>query len=1199
MAICRALGGRSLTTCPPIRTSPAVGRSSPAIIRSSVVLPDPDGPSSTRYSPSSVRRSIPSTAGVSVKTLRTSLVSTTAMASPAPPGGCAWSSGGAADEALLAPLRVDWLDGRLRLGHGVLGGHAVGGVGHHVRDHEGGEDLALGRVGGARVADVDAPALRVLEQRELVGWLRAEGVVVEPAGQLLPGGGVLERGEVVQLGVVGDVVRLVGQRQQELLGGVHLLGELGDDVAAHHVLGDQRRLGAPQRRPEEDVVGHRRVGALRAAVGGDRVEDVVELARDQPLVVGGGGPAEDLVGHALLEQLGHVVDRVDHLGGVDHHVLLRVLDRPAERPHQAPGRHVGVDLLRHADADRDALAPLELGAAAEQLVIGGGPVRQADLAPEALAVVARVGRPGVPEAVVLVGGRVEAGELGEANLVAVLADGLLDDVADVDHARLQRRRRHDPLDQVVALAGVDLGGGAGGEQGVVDVVDGHGDAVVLAPLLGPAVEPGVVAGDEMAPLQDPELLPALRAGGSRGPGARRQDARAGARGGECAGGPQEFATRDFAAVFRHGRLLVTITVTDTTGSYPSGASRTTLGKAMWRARGEGAAMAVRYGHGGVGGGGRGRGMLGSRMPSGPEADRSLREVLSDRQVLRRAARLFRPYRLQVAIVTVAILVTAGLGVANPLLIRATFDKALFVPGGPRIRLLVTLVSLMIAIPVVSSLVGVYQSWLTNTTGQSVMRDLRATLYAHLQSMPLRFFTATRTGEIQSRLANDVGGLQVVITDVASSVLSNLVILLSTLVAMLVLSWQLTVLSLFLLPLFVVLTRRVGRARRRVTGETQEALAEMSATTEETLSVSGVLLAKVFGRQKSEAERYGEQNEDLASLQVRQQMIGRSFFAVVSTFFSITPALVYLVAGLTYRHGGQLSPGTLVAFTTLQARLFMPIGQVLQISTEVASSLALFSRIFDYLDMHPDIVDAPDAATLPATQVRGEVGLDQVWFSYDATRGRVLLDGHDVRKLTLSSLSDAIGMVTQESYLFHASVRRNLMYARPEATEEQLVAAATAASIHDRITELEHGYDTVVGKRGYRLSGGEKQRLAIARVVLKDPRVLILDEATSSLDTTSERIVQAALQPLLRGRTTIALAHRLSTILAADVIFVLDRGRLIESGSHADLLAHGCLYRNLYDQHFGGGAVEARCHNGLIMSNGQVISIPETGTEAAT
>src|SRR6266498_3630043 len=370
---------------------------------------------------------------------------------------------------------------------------------------------------------------------------------------------------------------------------------------------------------------------------------------------------------------------------------------------------------------------------------------------------------------------------------------------------------------------------------------------------------------------------------------------------------------------------------------------------------------------------------GSGRGGGEEPERSLRAAMSDRRLLRWAVRLFVPYRRQVAVVTLAILVTAGLGVANPLLIRATFDKALFgPPPQPRLGLLVALVAAMIAIPIVSSLVGVYQTYLTNSVGQSVMRNLRAALYEHLQSMPLRFFTATRTGEIQSRLANDVGGLQTVITDTASSVLSNVVILLSTLVAMLVLSWQLTVLSLFLLPLFVYLTRRVGQARRQVTGQTQEALAEMSAITQETLSVSGVLLAKVFGRQRAESARYAEQNERLARLQVRQQMIGRSFFAVVSTFFSITPALVYLVAGFT--HG--ITPGTLVAFTTLQSRLFMPIGQLLQVATEVTSSLALFERVFGYLNLEPDIVDADGARPLPQP-VRGAVELDDVWFAYDA------------------------------------------------------------------------------------------------------------------------------------------------------------------------------------------------------------------------
>ena len=614
-----------------------------------------------------------------------------------------------------------------------------------------------------------------------------------------------------------------------------------------------------------------------------------------------------------------------------------------------------------------------------------------------------------------------------------------------------------------------------------------------------------------------------------------------------------------------------------------------------------------------------------------------------RQV-RRVVRLFAPYRRRVGLVALTILATSGLGVANPLLIKTVFDRALFVAGGPDLRLLVILIVIMSAIPVVSGAIGVGQTYLANSIGQRVMQDLRNTLYEHLQRMSLRFFTGTRTGEIQSRIANDVGGVQSVVSDTAATILANIVIVISTLVAMLVLSWQLTLLSLGLLPLFALLTYRVGEARRRVAAQAQKSKAEMSAITEETLSVSGILLSKVFGRREAEVERFRDENQRLADLQVRQTMVGQGFFAVVQTFFSITPALVYLIAGLTLAHGSTaISPGTLVAFTTLQSRLFFPVGQMLQVSVEIQSSLALFSRIFEYLDLPYDISDSPHARALPATEVRGEVALDHVWFSYgadaagadgdlprqwalddvsldvqpgqlaaivgpsgagkttisyviprlyDVTRGAVRIDGNDVRELTLESIADVIGMVTQETYLFHASVRRNLLYAKPDATDEELEAAARAAHIHDRIMEFDDGYDTVVGERGYGLSGGEKQRIAIARVILKDPRILILDEATSALDTTSERLVQSALRPLMAGRTTVAIAHRLSTILAADVIFVIDRGRLVEQGTHADLLARAGIYARLYQQQFQGGLVEARCKDGYVLRDGGVLSAEE-------
>ena len=616
--------------------------------------------------------------------------------------------------------------------------------------------------------------------------------------------------------------------------------------------------------------------------------------------------------------------------------------------------------------------------------------------------------------------------------------------------------------------------------------------------------------------------------------------------------------------------------------------------------------------------------------------------------LGRIVRTFSPYKKSVSLVAFLILLTAGLGLINPLLIGVVFDRVIL-PSAPgtdaeKMNLLLIIVGVMIITPIVTTALGLWQTYVNNTVGQGVMRDLRNSLYAHLQHMSLRFFTSTRTGEIQSRLSNDVGGVQGVLTDTASSMLSNITVVISTVGAMLYISWELTLLSLAILPVFLVISKKVGKVRRRVSGETQESLADLTAHMQETLSVSGILLSKAFGRQSYEIERFEKENQRLSRLEVKRTMVGRGFFSLVGVFFSITPAFVYLIAGyLNIRGGaGPITTGAVAAFTTLQSRLFFPMGQLLNVQVEIQSALALFDRIFEYLDLERDVVDKDGAIELRPDEVRGNVRFDNVWFRYerpvmqdgegerlwtisgvdvsvpagelvalvgpsgagkttltyllprlyDVNRGSVEIDGIDVRDVRLESLGEIVGMVTQETYLFNATVRDNLRYGNPDATDGEIEAAARAAHIWERIAEMPEGLDTVVGERGYKMSGGEKQRLAIARVVLKNPRILILDEATSALDTHSERLVQQALTPLVKGRTTIAIAHRLSTILAADTILYMDKGRIIERGSHSELLRRGGAYAALYHEQFSDGRVETRCEDGLVLASGEVIQQEE-------
>jgi ATP-binding cassette, subfamily B, bacterial len=568
--------------------------------------------------------------------------------------------------------------------------------------------------------------------------------------------------------------------------------------------------------------------------------------------------------------------------------------------------------------------------------------------------------------------------------------------------------------------------------------------------------------------------------------------------------------------------------------------------------------------------------------------------------LRRVRKLFAPYKARLGGLLALIFLSAGLGVISPFLLRGIINTAY--PHHDT-KLLTELVGGMIALSILTSVIGVAQTWISNQVGQRVMHDLRAAVYAHLQRMSLAFFTRTRTGEVQSRIANDIGGVDSVVTSTATSIVQNVTTVAATIVAMFLLDWRLAAFSLVLLPFFVWLTRRVGEERRRIQSVRQSRLADMSTLVEESLSVSGILLGKTMGRSPELVRRFGGESGELADLEVCARMAGRWRMASVQMSFAIMPALVYWFAGEDIAAGGHaISIGTVVAFTTLQTRLLFPIQSLLSVGLEVQTSLALFGRIFEYLDLPVDIVERPGARA--PSGVRGDVQLQDVWFRYapdspwtlreidaeipagtrtalvgetgsgkttlaylvarlyEPERGCVSIDGVDIRDVTLGSLAATVGLVSQETYLFHASIGENLRFACPEASDEEIEDAARAAQIHELISSLPEGYETPVGERGYRFSGGEKQRMAIARTVLRNPPVLILDEATSALDNETERAVQQALDELSRGRTTIAIAHRLSTIRDADQILVLDAGQIVERGTHEELVELGGRYAAL-------------------------------------
>ena len=587
-----------------------------------------------------------------------------------------------------------------------------------------------------------------------------------------------------------------------------------------------------------------------------------------------------------------------------------------------------------------------------------------------------------------------------------------------------------------------------------------------------------------------------------------------------------------------------------------------------------------------------------------EAPKGLRPTRGD---FSRIARYLLPAWKPSLLILGCIFVSSVLGLIPPLLIREIIDRA--IPQRDS-ALLTWLVAGMIAAPLISGLIGVWMNFLVTVMSQGVMFDLRNEMYDKLLRQSLRFFTNIKSGEVLSRIQNDVGGVQGVVSGTLVSLATNSLTVATTLVVLFRMDWRLALIAVGVLPLFILPTRRVGQIRSRLSGQTQERLAEMTSTIQETLSVSGFLLARLFGAQAHEGRRFREKAGAVRDLQIRQSMAGRWFLMWLLMFASIGPALIYLFGGYE-SIAGRITVGTIVAFVTYLGRLYGPASALVNVHVDIMSAVALFRRIFEYLDLPVEVADPANPVRLD--RPRGELRFEDVWMGYeegrwtlegvsfealpgkmvalvgpsgagkttltylasrlyDPGRGRVSFDGIDLRALALADLSRYTAKVTQETTLFHASVEENLRYAKPDATTAELERACRLAQIQEVIENLPQGLATVVGERGYKLSGGEKQRLAIARVVLRDPRLLILDEATSSLDSRSEALIQQALEPLLEGRTSLVIAHRLSTILRADLILVMEKGRIVERGVHSELLARGGLYARLYEQQFGRESV---------------------------